>query len=118
MRRAILLAAVLALASVAQGEVHFNSLSVTATSQTLFFAAPRSGVMLCSYGANIAYYRIFEENDTPAAATTANIPIPAGSATAPVCKSYSKPPTAASFPKAVSIVCNTAETATVTLESW
>ena len=119
MRRATLamLAAVLGLAGICQGETSFVNLSVTATSQTTYFSAPRASIMLCNYGTNNAYYRLFDENDvntgTPGAATTASTLLVAGSSTAPICVSWSKAPTQGAYFKAISIVCDTAQTATV-----
>lgn len=116
-KRILMLACGLAVGGTVVGEVAFKSLSVTATSQTYTFPTPRAGIMLCNYGANASYYRIFDENDTPAAATTSYALLPAGSATAPVCKSFSKAPTQGAYFRAISIVCDTAQTATVQVES-
>lgn len=117
MKRAILaIALVLALVSVGSTEVRFKSLSVTDASQTYTFPVPAASVLICNYGANISYHRLFTENDTTAAATTSFTPIPAGSATAPVCKSYDKTTSQSAYWKALSIICSTGLTATVTLE--
>ena len=117
MKRLAAVLAVLAFAVIAQGETSFVNLSVTATSQTTYFVTGRASLMLCNYGTNNAYYRIFDENDintgTPGAATTASTLLVAGSATAPVCVSWSKAPTQGTYFRAVSIVCDTAQTATV-----
>lgn len=118
-RITLLLIAVLVLGGAwfAYAENGFKSLSVTATSQTYTF--PRnavSAVKLCSYGANIAYYRIFSGSDTVGASTTSYAPLPAGTATAPICVSYTRTDTVSGYYKAVSAVCTTAETATVTVE--
>lgn len=115
MKRTILtLAALAALAIQAPAETQFVAISATATSATTTFATPRSNVMICSVGANDAHFRLFDELDTPAAATTANSPIVAGSATAPVCISFGgKPSTQPAFFKAISVVCDTDETATI-----
>lgn len=110
------LALVLALVVPAHGEVRFKSLSVTDTSQTYVFPVASASVLICNYGANISYHRLFTENDTVGAATSAYTPIPAGSATAPVCKSYSKTDSQSAYFKALSIIAGTGLTATVTLE--
>ena len=117
MRRILLLAAVMALAVTTRGEITFQSLSVTATSQTYFLPTPRAGLLLCNVGANEVYYRIFDENDTPAAATASFAVLPAGSAAAPICKSFSRAPTQPAFFKAISVICAAAETATLQVES-
>lgn len=110
------LALVAALVSVGSTEVRFKSLSVTDASQTYQFPVATASVLICNYGAAISYHRLFTENDTVGAATTAYTPIPAGSATAPVCKSYSKTDSQSAYWKALSIICSTGLTATVTLE--
>ena len=119
MRRLIALAGLLGLmASMAWAENWFQSVSVTATSQTITLPTARKSVMLCSYGDYIAYFRIFNEFEATGAATTAYSPIPAGSATAPVCKSFVRPDTEPANIKAISFVCDTAETATVTIDAY
>lgn len=115
-RLAVFLVVVLALVSVASTEVRFKSLSVTQASQTYVFPVPAASVLICNYGAAISYHRLFTENDTTAAATTSFTPIPAGSATAPTCKSYDKTTSQSAYWKALSVVCDTGLTATVTLE--
>jgi hypothetical protein len=112
MKRAILaLALVLAIVLPVQGEVKFRALSVTQTSQTTQFA-PSSAVMICNLGASAVFFRLFVENDITAAATTSYGTIAAGSATAPVCMSFSKSPTNPANFNALSIVCDTGLTAT------
>lgn len=111
----IALGLVLALVTVGSAEVGFRSVSVTATSQTIQIPASQ-GLLLCNWGANESYHRIFTENDIVGAATTSYIQIPAGSATAPNCLGYSKSPTLPGNFKAISLVCDTAETATVTVQ--
>lgn len=107
----VVLALVLAVAIPSQGEVKFKALSVTATSQTFLFSSS-SSVMLCNLGANEVYFRLFFENDIPAAATTSYGTIAAGAATGPVCMSFNKSVSTPANYNAISIVCDTAETAT------
>lgn len=108
----VLLALVLCAGAV-YAEVGFKALSATATSQTFTFPTPRASVMICNLGANEIFFRLFNEYDTPAAATTAYGTIAAGSATAPVCMSFTKAPSEPAYFKALSVVCDTGETATV-----
>ena len=117
MRRAIMLALGLALlAGALWAETQYQSISVTATSQTVALKRQSASVMVCNLGANEAYFRLFDGNDITAAATTSNILIPAGSAAAPICMSYSKSATAPGFYAAISIICDAAETATVVVQ--
>ena len=111
-RLAVLLAS-LALAVPGHAELGFKALSVTATSQTYMLPVASADVSLCNIGTDAVYFRAFWEGETAAAATTAYAPIPAGSATAPVCFSIPKSVTAPNFTKFITIVCDTAETATV-----
>jgi len=113
--RTFLLALGLAfLAIQAPAETKFNEISATATSSTITFSTPRANVMICSIGANKAYFRLFDGLNTPAAATTASSPLVAGTATAPVCISFGgKPDTQPAYYSAISVVCDTAETATI-----
>jgi hypothetical protein len=104
------------LSGVVIAETQYQSISATATSQTVGLRRQSASVMVCNLGANEAYFRLFDGNDEPAAATTANILLPAGTAAAPVCMSYSKSATAPGFYAAIAVVCDTAETATVVLQ--
>jgi len=118
MRKRLLALAGLVLAaipSVGHAEMGFKALSVTATSQTYVLPKPSALVTLCSVGANDAHFRAFWHLETTAAATTANAPLVAGTATAPVCFTIPKTETAPNYIAAISIVCDTAETATVWL---
>lgn len=115
-KRILALALLAALVVPVHGEVRFKSLSVTDASQTYTFTVPAASVLICNYGANISYHRLFTENDTTGASTTSYTPIPAGSATAPVCKSYGKTDSQSAYFKALSIICGSGLTATVTLE--
>lgn len=117
-RLTILLLMLVTVGAAAWAELRFKSLAVTDVSQTYRIPAPAADVQICNWGANEAFFRVFLSNETPAAATNAYSELPAGSATAPYCFSTSKPPTAASYIQAVSIICTTAETATVTVQSW
>jgi hypothetical protein len=113
MKKYILALAVLLLAGAVNAELSFKALSATATSQTYTFPSPRASVMICNLGADAIFFRLFNENDTAAAATTSYGTIAAGSATAPVCMSFAKAPTEAANWKWLSVVCDTAKTATV-----
>jgi hypothetical protein len=115
-KRLMILLAALALASPGHPESGFAALSATSTSQTLTLPKPSADMLVCNFGADEVYVRVFEENDTPGAATTAYATIPAGTATAPICKGYAKTATMGSYLKAISVVCDAAETATVHVE--
>jgi len=116
-RLAFLLGVALLSVIPAHTEVKYQAVSATSTSQTRYFPAPVSSFLLCNYGANEIYYRIFDENDTPAAATTSYATLVAGTATAPICKSFTRTATMPAYYKAIAIICDTAETATVQIES-
>ncbi len=113
MRRILSVLGLLALATMAVGETGYKALSVTATSQTWTFSRPQENVMLCNYGNYDAYYRLFNEFDTTAAATTSSTKLVSGSATSPNCVSFQKSRTEAGNYAAVSIICATSQTATV-----
>lgn len=115
-RRLAMLLAVLALAVPSQGELNLKILSVTATSQTFPLPVAAEAIGLCSFGTNHAYYRVFWEGESTGVATTSSNKLPAGTATAPYCISFGKSPTQPAPWKAISIVCDTAETATVHLQ--
>lgn len=100
-------------AELAGAELQFKALSATSTSQTFLFARQANSVMICNLGANEVYYRLFDSNDTPAAATTSYPMIPAGSTTAPVCVSVDKSQSNPGLWAAIAVKCDTAETATV-----
>jgi hypothetical protein len=67
---------------------------------------------VCNRGSDEIYFRLFNETDTPAAATTANAYLASGA-----CLEYSKPVTQPNYYKAISIICDSSETATVDLYS-
>jgi hypothetical protein len=116
MRKILALAAVLlALVAVVQAETYFVAVSVTATSQTVPIPEPSASLTLCNLGANEVYFRVFDDFDSPAAATTAHALLPAGSSTAPYCVNFSRGQTVAGYYKYVALKCDTAETATVHL---
>lgn len=118
MKRAFaVLAVIVALAVPVVGEVSFKSLSVTETSQTWVLPLPQSTVTICNVGANEVYFRLFNENESPAAATNAYNYLAPGSATAPFCVEISKPSTQSANWKAFSVICSAGETATVYLYS-
>jgi hypothetical protein len=119
MRRSLAFLLLLASAS-AWAAVKFDAVSVTATSQTVVFNTPRANILLCNYGSNEIYYRIFTSGETTSAATAStasNGLLVAGAATAPVCISFPTPATAAGYYAAVSLICDTAETATAQIIS-
>ena len=111
------LAAIIAsLALVAAAEVSYNGpLSVTSTSQTVTFASKRSSVTVISNStsANELYFRLFTNCDTAAAATTASIELKAGES---VTFTYNGSSECAAY-TAISLVCDTAETATARVVS-
>lgn len=112
-RRLAVLLAALALAVPGHAELGFKALSVTQTSQTYMLPVASAEVQLCSVGLDVAYFRVFWEGETPAAATTAYIPLPAGSAASPLCFNVPKSVTAPNYTKFISIVADTGDTATV-----
>lgn len=118
MKRMLAVLLALAMAQGASGELHFAALSVTETSQTYPLPKPSAVVGLCNLGTDEAYFRVFSESDTAAAATTAHSVLPAGTAAAPYCLSLGKSPTEAAYISAISIVCDTGETATVHVQAW
>jgi len=69
-------------------EVNHTAASVTTTSQMVSLGASSKAVALCSQGADLTYYRLFTDAGIPAVATSGDIPLPAGTATAPYCHSY------------------------------
>jgi hypothetical protein len=105
MKRVLALAIALALAVPAFAEVRYTLVSATATSQTKGINAVNL-VIKNDDGTNEIYVRVFFGSEIPAAATTANAMIKAGEAL-----TISSPQVI----NAVSIVCDTAETATVRL---
>jgi hypothetical protein len=108
-RRLAALLAALALAGASlNAEVLFKALSVTDASQTYVLSKPSAGVMLCNEGANTAYYRLFNETDTPSAATTAYLPL-----LATKCLGHGKPPTSPANYSAVSVIAGSGLTTTV-----
>lgn len=113
MRRILVLVLGLALvAGMGWAETKFNSVAVTDVSATVTFTTPRAGVLICNEGANIVYFRLFNENDTSAAATTAYSRIASGA-----CKTFSKAPSEPAYFKAVSLICGAGLTATATIDS-
>lgn len=106
-----------AFVTVSDAELRFKALSVTATSQTYFLTRPQEVVSLCNLGANEAYFRLFWEGETTAAATTSSSVLPAGTAAAPYCVGFGTAKTQPGRWIAVAIVCDTAETATVHIQS-
>ena len=101
---------------VAHAEIGFQALSVTQTSQTFLLPKASANVLICNLGTNEVYYRLFDQNDIPAAATTSNAMLVAGTATAPVCISFDKGPTVNAYYSAISIICAGGETATAHVE--
>jgi hypothetical protein len=119
----VLVLGLLVLAAQSPAEFRVKVLSVTATSQTYLLPTPQDAVGLCNYGTNHAYYRLFWDGEIPAVATasagTNNVhKLPAGTATAPYCLSVDRTATQPAPWRAISIICDTAESATVHLESF
>ena len=91
-------------------------LSVTATSQTVTFSDRRTGVTIVnnSTSANELYFRLFTNCDTAAAATTSYVELKPGEALDFTFNAQSE---CGSGYTAVSLVCDTAETATARVVS-
>ena len=101
----LILGALLALLCVPlTAEVRYQAVSATATAQTIPINA--TAMTIINDGANEVYVRVFDAMQTPAAATTASWEIKSG-------EGFDIGRTAGIG--AVSIVCDTAETATVRL---
>lgn len=82
--------AVVGMVSAAETEVTIQTASVTTTSQPVTFTSVRQAVVLCSQGTDLTYYKLFSDATTSVdAATSADVPLPAGTAAAPYCHSYS-----------------------------
>lgn len=112
---AALLLALVLVALPAATETGFTAVSATDTSATTTFTTAKTSVLLCNYGADEVYFRLFTAADTAAAATTANAELIAGTATAPVCMSFTHTPKTQTGLGwgAVALICDTGETATV-----
>jgi hypothetical protein len=108
MRRVILAVMLLAFAGMAIGEVRFKALSVTDANQYWTLSKVSASVMLCNTGTNPAYYRLFDELDTPAAATTSYLLLSAGQ-----CISHVKGATGPFHYSTVSIIAGSGLTTTV-----
>jgi hypothetical protein len=108
MKKAFLALALLA--TVAYAETSFNTASVTNASQTITFLTPRSGVVICndSASAGVMYFRLFNQNDTPAAATASHSPVAIGA-----CLAFSKPPSQSADFKAISLYSASTATANI-----
>jgi hypothetical protein len=110
-RRTRRLAAVLGallLASSAWAELKYTAVSATATSQTIGIGFKT--LTIVNDGANEVYVRVFVIGEVPAAATTSSPQIKSGEGF-----TFEAPQGQV---LAVSIVCDTAETATVRLFYW
>ena len=112
MRRLFVLLGAFLLATTANAELGFKSISVTSTSQYYYFPSPRTSVMLCNYGSDKVYYRLFINTDTPAVSTNANALLVAGTATAPICVSFERSPSLPGNFLSLSIIADSS-TATV-----
>jgi len=100
------LALVCGLSGSVGGEALYKAVSATATSQTIPLGSVGK-VTILNTGANEIYYRLFYTSDTPADVTTTNgIYLAVGASI-----EYGGPQAYGS----ISIVCDTAETATVRL---
>lgn len=110
MRRILVLVVLLGLviAPTLRSETAYSALSATATSQTYTISKPSAAVTICNGGTGVAYFRLFNEVDTTAAATTASSRLAVGA-----CIEFSKPATDPAFFKAVSVVTNGTDTATI-----
>lgn len=118
MRRILMALALLALAVAAVAETSFVAVSATETSQYVYFTSPRSNVLICNTSTtDAAYFRLFNQLDTPAAATTAYSNVPIATSSGPTCLSYSKPVTSPSYYAVMSVVMATGKTATVNVYS-
>jgi len=84
----LLLALVAVGAWSAETEVKLQTASVTTASQPVTFSSVRTAVALCSQGTDLTYYRLWTDASVPVAATNTDIPLPAGTATAPYCHTY------------------------------
>jgi len=114
MKKAILGVGVLLalVAGLAIAETHFVLISATDTSSTTTFSTPRQSVLICNDGANPAFFRLFNEYDTPAAATAASSSIPVGA-----CITFGKPQTSPAYYRWISVICGAGLTATVRVYS-
>lgn len=112
------LAAILAVFALAAGAEVATSgpLSVTSTSQTITFSTRRSGVTIInnSASANELYFRLFTNCDTAAAATTSYVELKPGES---IGFSFNAQTECGSGYTAISLVCDTAETATARVDS-
>lgn len=91
-----------------------GGVSVTATSQTVTFPRPMSSVLVLNDDAtNEAYIRLFWCGDTVAAATTSSLEIKATKSRSFTREKETEP----NYYCAVTLVCDTAETATVRVEA-
>ena len=107
MKRFLALALLALLAVPAFAELGYTAVSANSTSQTT--TINRGTLVVVNDGSNEVFVRVFYEGETPAAATTANAEI--------------KSSESFTFTKdfnitAISIVCSSAETATVRLFYW
>ena len=109
MKRILALLAALVLTVPAFGELRFTSVSATATSQTVSINAQE--LTIKNDGANSVYVRVFVTGEIPAAATTAYSVVKLDETLA------LKAP-GNEVISAISLKCDTAETATVRLYYW
>lgn len=116
MKRALAVLLVLALAQASSAELIFKSVSVSDTSTTYTFPRGAEGVTLCNQNTTTAYYRLFWEGETVAAATTSYHVLPAGtSADVPYCVGIPRPQTVP-FPWKALTIITASGTTTVTVE--
>ena len=99
-------------AGVVGAETHFVSILATDVSATTTFPTPRQSVLICNDGASPAFFRLFNEIDTPAAATATSSSIPVGA-----CITFGKPQTSPAYYKWISVICGAGLTATVRVYS-
>jgi hypothetical protein len=108
--RRILAVVLLLTAGLVYAETSFNAVSVTNTSQYLVFPTPRSAVTICNDAASagVFYFRLFNEDDTRAAAANTHSLLAVGS-----CISFSKAPTQASHFKTMAFIAASTATANI-----
>jgi hypothetical protein len=111
---ALALAALPALVSAENG---FTVVSASDSNDTTTFPSFQTTVVICNYGTDEVYYRLFNSDETPAAATTSSAPLQAGSVTDPKCISFTHNTRSQKGLGwgAVSLICSAGETATVHL---
>lgn len=106
-RIAVLAVLALSIAPWAQGELAFTRVNATQSNQTITLNAP--SVVIINDGASEVYIRVFWAGETAAAATTAD---------AELKSSESLVLSKTMGVSAISVICQTSETATVRIFAW